>query len=55
MYCKLDAHVEELIVGDIFAIQYVLNQLRNVAKHNATEFTTNRIGRRAAGSRRALL
>jgi len=32
MYSKLDALVEEEIVGDSLAIQYVLNQVRNVAK-----------------------
>ena len=32
MYGKLDALVEEEIVGDSLAIQYVLNQVRIVAK-----------------------
>ena len=31
MYSKLDALVEEEIVGDSLAIQYVLSQVRNVA------------------------
>ena len=32
MYSKLDALVEEEMVGDSVAIQYVLNQVHNVAK-----------------------
>ena len=32
MYSKLDALVEEEIVGDSLAIRYVLNQVRIVAK-----------------------
>jgi hypothetical protein len=32
MYSKLNALVEEGIVGDSLAIRYVLNQVRNIAK-----------------------
>jgi hypothetical protein len=32
MYSKLDARVEEEIIGDSLAIQYVLNQVRNTAQ-----------------------
>jgi len=32
VYSKLDALIEEEIVGDSLAIQYVLNQVRIVAK-----------------------
>lgn len=41
MYSKLDALVEEEIVGDSLAIQYVLNQVRNVAKtmHQNSQLT----------------
>ena len=55
MYSKLDALVEEEIVGDSLAIQYVLSQVRNVAKTMRPDFTTHRVGPCAAGSRRALL
>ena len=41
MHSKLDALVEEEIVGDSLAIQYVLNQVRNVAKtmHQNSQLT----------------
>jgi hypothetical protein len=53
MYSKLDAPVEEEIIGDSLAIQYVLNQVRNTAKQCTR--IHNGVGRRAAGSRRPLL
>ena len=43
MYGKLDALVEEEIVGDSLAIQYVLNQVRNAAKrmHQNSQLTAS--------------
>ena len=39
MYSKLDTVVEEEVVGASPAIQYVLNQVRNVAKLTTSGFT----------------
>ena len=43
MYSKLDALVEEEIVGDSLAIQYILNQVRNVANtmHQKSQLTAS--------------
>jgi hypothetical protein len=44
MYSKLDALVEEEIVGDSLAIQIGLESGSQCRKNNAPEFTTHRVG-----------
>jgi len=43
VYSKLDGIIEEEIVGDSLAIQYVLNQVRNGAKrmHQNSQLTAS--------------
>jgi len=43
VYSKLDALAEEEIIGDSLAIQYVLNQVRKVAKtmHQNSQLTAS--------------